>query len=84
MAAYILADVRITDTKQYDGYRKLSREAFRVRGVQPLARGRKTERPEGREPGRVVVPRFESADAAKAFHDAPEYRAARQDLAFMK
>lgn len=77
MAAYILADVEITDPAQYDKYRALSSAAFEAHGVKPLARGGRTERLEGREPGRIVVLPFESMAAAKAFHDSPEYRAAR-------
>ncbi len=77
MAAYILADVEITDPDQYAKYRTLSSAAFDVHGVKPLARGGATERLEGREPGRIVVLRFESMAAAKAFYDSPEYRAAR-------
>ena len=77
-AAYILADVRITDTKQYDEYRKLSTAAFEAHGVKPLARGGQTTRLEGREPGRIVVLPFESVEAAKAFYDSPEYAKARK------
>lgn len=77
MAAYILADVEITNAEQYTEYRKWSTAAFEARGVQPLARGGRTERLEGREPGRIVVLPFESMAAARAFYDSPEYRKAR-------
>ena len=77
MAAYILADVAITDPDQYATYRTLSSAAFEAHGVRPLARGGATERLEGREPGRIVVLPFESVAAAKAFYDSPEYRKAR-------
>ena len=77
MAAYILADVEITNPEQYAEYRKWSTAAFEAHGVQPLARGGKTERLEGREPGRIVVLPFASMDAARAFYESPEYRKAR-------
>ncbi len=77
MAAYILADVEITDPDQYAKYRALSGAAFEAHGVKPLARGGATERLEGREPGRIVVLAFETVAAAKAFYDSPEYRKAR-------
>ena len=77
MAAYILADVEITDADQYGEYRKLSSAAFEAHGVTPLVRGGKTERLEGREPGRIVVLPFESVEAARAFYDSDEYRKAR-------
>jgi uncharacterized protein (DUF1330 family) len=77
-AAYILADVEVTNTEQYAEYRKLSSAAFEVHGVKPLARGGATERLEGRQPGRIVVLPFESMAAAKAFYESPEYRKARE------
>ena len=77
MAAYIVADVRITDPARYDRYRALSSAAFEAHGVKPLARGGRTETLEGREPGRIVVLPFESMEAAKAFYESDEYREAR-------
>jgi uncharacterized protein (DUF1330 family) len=77
MAAYILADVEITNPEQYAEYRKWSSAAFQAHGVTPLVRGGATERLEGREPGRIVVLPFASMAAAKAFYDSPEYRKAR-------
>ena len=77
-AAYIIADVEITNTEQYGKYRELSSTAFSVHGVKPLARGGPTTRLEGRDPGRIVILPFESVEAAKAFYDSPEYRKARE------
>ena len=77
MAAYILADVEITNPEQYAEYRKWSSAAFEAHGVTPLARGGATERLEGREPGRIVVIPFDSMAAARTFYDSPEYRKAR-------
>ncbi len=77
MAAYILADVEITNDEQYAEYRKWSSAAFEAHGVKPLARGGATERLEGREPGRIVVIPFDSMAAARAFYDSDEYRKAR-------
>ena len=78
MAAYILADVEITDPEQYATYRTLSSAAFEAHGVKPLARGGRTERLEGREPGRIVLLPFASIEAARAFYDSAEYRKARE------
>jgi len=80
-AAYIVADVEVTNPEQYANYRKLSSAAFDAHGVKPLARGGEVERLEGRQPGRVVVLPFESMAAAKAFYDSPEYRKARESRA---
>ncbi len=86
MAAYILADVQITDPEQYAKYRELSSAAFEAHGVEPLARGGATQRLEGREPGRIVVLKFASMEAARTFYDSPEYvmaRGARERAAVM-
>ena len=86
MAAYILADVEITNPEQYAEYRKWSSAAFEAHGIQPIVRGGRTERLEGREPGRIVVIPFASMEAARAFYDSPEYsraRAARDGAAIM-
>ena len=51
-----------------------------------LARGGATERLEGREPGRIVVLRFPTFQAARTFYDSPEYgraRSAREGAAVM-
>lgn len=77
MAAYIIADVQITDPKQFAEYRKLSGEAFEANGVKPLAAIGATERLEGREPGLIVVLPFDSMDAARQFYESEEYRKAR-------
>ena len=86
MAAYIIADVEVTNPVQYDEYRKWSTAAIAAHGAEVLVRGGRTERLEGREPGRIVVLRFPSMDAARAFDGSPEYgkaRAARQGAAIM-
>ena len=76
-AAYIIADVEITNPEKYGEYRKLSSAAFDAHGIKPLARGGTTVKLEGRDPGRIVVIPFDSLDAAKAFYESPEYRKAR-------
>jgi len=76
-AAYLIADVEITNPEQYAEYRKLSSAAFEAHGVKPLARGGNTVKLEGREPGRIVVLPFASLEAAQAFYDSPEYAKAR-------
>ncbi len=86
MPAYIVADVQITDPVQYEEYKKLSTAAMRAHGAEVLVRGGRVEPLEGRAPGRVVVLKFPSAHAARAFYDSPEYaraRAARANAAIM-
>jgi uncharacterized protein (DUF1330 family) len=86
MPAYIVADVEVTDPAQYEDYKKLSTAAMRAHGAEVLVRGGRTEPLEGREPHRVVVLKFPSMQAARAFYDSPEYaraRAARANAAVM-
>ncbi len=86
MAAYILADVQITDPAQYDEYRKWANQAIAAHGAKILVRGGATERLEGREPGRIVVLEFADRAHARAFYESDEYRkaiAARTNAAVM-
>ncbi len=86
MPAYIIADVEVTDPAQYEEYKKLSTAAMQAYGAEVLVRGGCTQRLEGRAPGRIVVLRFPSLQAARAFYDSPEYaraRAARANAAIM-
>ena len=87
-SAYVIASVTVTNPAQYDEYRKLSTEAMRVHGAQVCVRGGKAEVLEGEfDPGRIVVLKFPSMEAARAFYDSPEYRkarAAREGAAVMR
>ncbi len=77
MAAYIIADVEITNPAQYEEYRTWSSAAISAHRVKILVRGGRTERLEGREPGRIVVLAFPSFEAARDFYNSPEYGRAR-------
>jgi uncharacterized protein (DUF1330 family) len=79
MAAYILANVKVTNPEQYEDYRRLSTLAMKERGAEVLVRGGKTTVLEGDwTPERIVLLKFSTAEAAQAFYDSPEYRAARE------
>ncbi|MGO4302627.1 DUF1330 domain-containing protein [Cupriavidus sp. RAF12] len=78
-AGYIIAYVDVTDPQQYEQYKVLSTRAMQANGAEVLVRGGKTERLEGDwAPTRVVLLKFESYAAAKAFYDSEEYLAARK------
>ena len=78
-AGYLIASVTVTNPAQYEEYRKWSSEAMRVHGAEVCVRGGKVEVLEGDwNPGRTVILKFPSFEAAKAFHDSPEYTRARQ------
>ena len=78
MAAYLLVDCEVTDPARYEDYRALAPAAIARHGGRYLARGGEATTLEGDwVPRRVVVVEFPSLEAAKAFYDSPEYRAAR-------
>lgn len=77
-AAYILANVQVTNPTQYEDYRRLSSLAMQAHGAEVLVRGGATAVLEGDwTPDRVVLLSFPSHETAQAFYDSPEYGAAR-------
>lgn len=87
-SAYILADVTVTNPEQYEDYKKWSTAAMQAHGAEVCVRGGKVEVLEGDwSPSRLVMLKFPSVEAAKAFDASPEYgkaRAARQGAAIMR
>lgn len=88
MSGYIIANVKVTDPVQYEEYKKWSTAAMQAYGAEVCARGGKAEVLEGDwTPDRLVILKFPSFEAAKAFDASPEYgkaRAARQGAAIMR
>ena len=87
-SAYVLANVDVTDPVQYEQYKKLSTLAMQAHGAEVCIRGGKVEVLEGDwSPTRVVLLKFPTAEAARAFYDSAEYqaaKAARQGAAVMR
>lgn len=87
-SGYIIASVTVTKPEQYEEYRKWSTEAMRAHGAEVCVRGGKVEVLEGDwNPGRTVILKFPSFEAARAFYDTPEYlraREAREGAAIMR
>ena len=78
-SAYIIANVEVTDPVQYEDYKKWSTAAMQAHGAEVCVRGGKVEVLEGDwAPQRIVILKFASVDAAKAFDDSPEYGKARE------
>jgi uncharacterized protein (DUF1330 family) len=78
-SAYIIANVTVTNPEQYEEYKKLSSIAMKAHGAEVCVRGGKIEVIEGDwSPTRLVILKFPSMDAAKAFNDSVEYAAARK------
>ncbi len=87
-SAYIIANVTVTNPVQYEEYKKWSSAAMQAHGAEVCVRGGKVEVIEGDwAPERLVILKFPSVAAAKAFDASPEYgkaRAARQGAAVMR
>jgi uncharacterized protein (DUF1330 family) len=76
--AYVIVDMKVTDPEQYKQYMAAAPAAVKAAGGEYLVRGGRFEVLEGNwQPARVAMLRFPSLEAAKAFHDAEMYRAAR-------
>lgn len=87
-SGYIIASITVTNPQQYEEYRIWSSEAMRVHGAEICVRGGQVQVLEGDwNPGRTVVLKFPSFEAACAFYDTPEYqkaKTARQGAAIMR
>lgn len=78
MAAYIIANVEVTDATTYERYRKDVPATIEQYGGRFLVRGGAVEALEGDfAPKRIVVLEFPSLERAKAWWDSPEYRPLR-------
>ena len=80
MAAYIVATVRISDAERFAAYGKTIAGLSEKHGGEPIVRGAVAEVFEGKSPvgERIVVTRFPSAEAARAYVQSAEYLAACQ------
>jgi uncharacterized protein (DUF1330 family) len=77
MAAYVIADVDVTNPAGYEPYRPLAAASIARFGGRFLVRGGPAELLEGAPaPGRVVVIEFSDADAAKRWYFSDEYQQA--------
>ncbi len=78
MTAYVIADVDVSDPAKYAQYTALSPAAIEAAGGRFIVRGGSPTTLEGDwAPTRVVVARFATVEAAKAFYDSALYREAR-------
>ena len=78
MAAYVIANVEVTDAAAYERYRKDVLATIEKYGGRFLVRGGAVEALEGDFiPHRIVVLEFPSRERAKAWWDSTEYRPLR-------
>ena len=74
MAAYVIADVEVTDPAHYETYRKQVLATIEQYGGRFLVRGGAVERIEGPwAPNRVVILEFPSREQALRWYRSPEY-----------
>jgi uncharacterized protein (DUF1330 family) len=74
VAAYLIAEVEITDPKAYEEYRKIVPGTIAQYGGRYLVRGGTVETKEGGwTPSRVVVLEFDNLDQARKWYHSPEY-----------
>ena len=77
MAAYVIADVEVTNPAGYEPYRALAGASIAQYGGRFVVRGGAAERLEGPdEPARLVVIEFADAAAARRWYNSPEYQKA--------
>jgi uncharacterized protein (DUF1330 family) len=75
MAAYVVGTIRVTDPQRWQQYVERVGATFGVAGGRVLLRGSRAAALSGEAHGeRVVVIEFEDVDAARRWHDSPEYR----------
>ena len=74
MAAYVIADIEITDLAAYEDYRRQVPDVIARYGGKYIVRGGKVEPLEGGwSPKRVAVVEFPSMEQALKFYRSPEY-----------
>ncbi|HZS32210.1 MAG TPA: DUF1330 domain-containing protein [Methylomirabilota bacterium] len=78
MAAYVIADIEVTDPAGYEEYRRGVGATIARYGGRYLVRGGAHEILEGRwRPRRLVVLEFPSGAEARRWYDGEEYRELR-------
>jgi uncharacterized protein (DUF1330 family) len=78
MAAYIIAEVTITDPQGFEQYRQLVPATVAKYGGTFVVRGGQMAKLEGDwEPKRLVIIEFESAERAKQWWASEDYREAK-------
>lgn len=82
MSAYIIAIINVTNPAAYAEYARLAAPVNAQFNSRLLARGSGFEFLEGKlDCNRVVINRFETMEAAKAFYHSVEYQTAREKRA---
>ncbi len=79
MAAYVIADVEVTDEELFEKYRSLVPATIEAYGGEYIVRGGASEVVEGDwTPNRTVIIKFDTFEQAKAWHSSHEYADPKQ------
>lgn len=79
MAAYVIAEIDITDPIGYEEYKKMGPPTVAAYGGKFMARGGKSEVLEGSwSPKRIVILQFDNMQRAKEWWASKEYGPAKQ------
>ena len=79
MAAYVIAEVTITDPQGFEAYRQMVPATVAKYGGKFVVRGGALEKLEGNwEPMRLVIIEFESAERAMQWWASEDYREAKE------
>ena len=74
MAAYVIADIEVTDPAGYEEYRRQVLAVVTKYGGRFVVRGGRIDAREGGwQPQRIVVVEFPSLEQAQKWYDSPEY-----------
>ena len=73
MAAYVIAQIDVSDPTAYEEYRRQVLATVQKFGGRFIARGGRSEALEGEASGRVVVLEFPSYERALQWYRSPEY-----------
>jgi len=75
MAAYVIADIDVTDPVTYEDYKKATPGSIAAFGGKFIVRGGAAEVLEGEwKPNRIVVIEFENIEQARSWYDSPGYQ----------
>jgi uncharacterized protein (DUF1330 family) len=78
MPAYIIVEVKITDTEKYEEYKKLTPSSIAAYDGKFIVRGGETENLEGDwQPERIVILEFPNVDRAEQWWNSIEYAPAK-------
>jgi uncharacterized protein (DUF1330 family) len=78
MPAYVIVEIKITDHKEYEEYKKLTPSSIAAFDGKFIVRGGKTENLEGNwQPERIVILEFPSLNRAKQWWNSAEYAPAK-------